>query len=98
MMSEVRSARAALGWSQPDLAAQAGVSQVALARLEAGMVTPRYQTIARLIRALESAGVHIIDNDPAGGYTLRVEPSAFVETNREEQQGNDCDAKDKPSE
>lgn len=79
--SQVRAARSVLGWSQGALAERAGISKVALARFEAGKVTTQNQTIARLLEALEAAGVHIIDNDPAGGYTLRVDSRALKPRN-----------------
>jgi len=69
-VSSIRAARAALGWSQPVLADKAGVSLVALARLEAGLVSPRLATIAKLKTAIEGAGIRIADDYPVGGYTL----------------------------
>ena len=54
------------------LAEKAQVSLVALARLEAGMVSPRLSTISKLKAAIEAAGVRIADDYPPGGYTLTV--------------------------
>ncbi|WP_420798043.1 helix-turn-helix transcriptional regulator [Ectothiorhodospira variabilis] len=44
IISSIKSARAALGWTQPELAQRAGISKVALARLEAGLASPRLST------------------------------------------------------
>jgi predicted transcriptional regulator len=46
IISSIRAARAVLGWSQPDLAEQSGVSVVAIARLESGMAVPRITTLS----------------------------------------------------
>lgn len=78
MISFIRSARAALGWSQPDLAEQAGVSLVAIARLEAGLASPRLSTVSKLKEALSRAGVRVIDDQPEGGYTMVVAEGAVA--------------------
>ena len=81
-ISSIKAARIALGWSQPDLAARSGVSLVAIARLEAGMVSPRLSTLSKLKEALTAAGVRIVDNEPPGGYTLSVNAQAIAESVR----------------
>lgn len=70
--SSIKAGRAALNWSQKQLATQAQVSLVTLARMEAGMATPQASTLSKLRQALEVAGVFIADNNPIGGYTLTV--------------------------
>lgn len=72
IVSAIKAARAALNWSQPILAKRAGISLVALARLEAGMASPRLSTISKLKDAIEAAGVRIADDYPPGGYTVTV--------------------------
>lgn len=80
IISSIKAARAALDWSQPVLAKRAGVSLVALARLEAGMASPRLSTLSKLKAAIESAGVRIADDYPPGGYTLTVSEAGMVES------------------
>lgn len=82
IVSSLRAARAALGWSQPVFAKRAGVSLVALARMEAGMASPRLSTVAKLKSAIESAGIRIADDSPAGGYTVTVTETAIAESMR----------------
>jgi len=48
-MNIVRFARLRSGLTQKDLAGRAGISQPALARIEAGRVVPRIDTIQRLL-------------------------------------------------
>jgi DNA-binding XRE family transcriptional regulator len=61
---QVRALRVARGLTQAELAKMIGTSQAAIARLEAGGVDPRIQTLARLGEAL---GAELI---------VRFEPSA----------------------
>lgn len=82
IISAIKAARAALDWSQPVLAKKAGVSLVALARLEAGMASPRLSTISKLKAAIERAGVRIADDYPPGGYTVTVSEAGVVESVR----------------
>lgn len=77
--SFIRTARAALGWSQRDLAQSSGVSLVAIARLEAGTASPRLSTLSKLKEALSAAGVRVLDDQPEGGYTLMVSATAVAE-------------------
>lgn len=78
MISFIKSARAALGWSQPDLAEHSGVSLVAIARLEAGLASPRLSTVSKLKEAFSKAGVKVLDDQPEGGYTMVVAPAAVI--------------------
>ncbi len=52
----IRRRRLALGLSQRELARLAGVSQSLIARIETGSVNPRYETLRRILSALEEAG------------------------------------------
>lgn len=72
IISSIKAGRGALSWSQKQLASEARVSLVTLARLEAGLAAPQAGTIGKLRAALESSGVFISDNTPLGGYTLTV--------------------------
>ena len=70
--SQCRAARGLLAWSQEDLAARAGVSQVTVHQLEAGSTQPRRATHDVIRRAFENAGVEFIDENGGGpGVRLR---------------------------
>ncbi len=83
IVSFIKSARAALGWSQPDLAEHSGVSVVAIARLEAGTVSPRLSTVSKIKEAFNKAGVRVVDDQPEGGYTMVV-AAAAVQTSEQQ--------------
>ena len=53
----VRTARAALGWSQKDLADQLGLSIAAIAKLELGMMRLAPENKAALIKLFENTGI-----------------------------------------
>jgi transcriptional regulator with XRE-family HTH domain len=69
---QIRAARGLLGWSQTKLAERAGLSLPTVKRVEAGK-GPKVSTAARekLQRALESGGVHFIQED-GGGPGVRL--------------------------
>ena len=72
-IEQLRAARGLLGWSQSELAAQAGLSLPTVKRLEAEF-GPRVSNEARgtLQRAIEAAGVDFIDENGGGpGVRLR---------------------------
>lgn len=48
----VRAHRAARGWSQPQLADEAGISEVWLRRIERGTASPSFETIEAVAKAL----------------------------------------------
>jgi predicted transcriptional regulator len=69
---QCRAARGLLGWSQQDLAREAGVGIVTVHQLEAGTSQPRRSTLAVIKNALETAGVEFIDENGGGpGVRLR---------------------------
>ena len=69
---QCKAARALLGWSQQDLANQAGVGIVTVRQLESGMHEPRKSTLAVVRRAMVEAGVEFIDANGGGpGVRLR---------------------------
>jgi len=73
--SQIRAARALLGWSQSRLARTAGVGLATLQRVEQsdGVVKGNFATISKIEKALEHAGVSFSDNDGSDiGVRLRT--------------------------
>jgi transcriptional regulator with XRE-family HTH domain len=68
----VRTARALLDWTQPDLATAAGIALATLKRFEKGHRTPIPVVRAAIFAALEKAGVEF----QADGKRLGVSVSA----------------------
>ena len=64
---QIKAARALLAWSQEDLAAKCGLSYPTIARLESadGDIGGRTETAAKIVSALEAAGIE---------FTNGVEP------------------------
>ena len=50
---------------------------VTIARMETGMMSPRLSTLSKLKTALSEAGVRIVNESPAGGFSLYVDPKAL---------------------
>jgi transcriptional regulator with XRE-family HTH domain len=70
--AQCRAARGLLGWSQQELARQAGVGIVTVHQLEAGRGEPRRATVDVVRRAFEAAGVIFIEENGGGpGVRLR---------------------------
>ena len=63
--SQIRSARALLGWSQDKLARLAGIGLTTLQRVEQneGLVKGNFSTILKIQKALEEAGISFMDNE-----------------------------------
>ena len=74
---EIRAGRTALGWSQTELAARAGVARPTVARIESFAMQPKLDTAERLKAVLRVAGVEFLDQQPAGGFTMIVRGSAL---------------------
>ena len=55
--TQLRAARAWLGWSQDELALKSGVSKHSIARYERGLSVPYDDTLAKLKNTLEAAGI-----------------------------------------
>lgn len=64
--AQSRAARALLGLTQGDLAAQSGVSQRTIASFETDQGQPIPSILGALQHALEQAGVEFIDQNGAG--------------------------------
>jgi DNA-binding XRE family transcriptional regulator len=70
-IAQLRAGRALLGWSQTDLAAEAGLSRVTVKRAEAENDLPvSDEAKAKMKAALETAGVEFTNGD-APGVRLR---------------------------
>lgn len=83
---QIKAARALLAWSQEDLAAGSGVSYPTIARLETsdGELGGRSDTAAKIISALESAGViFVAENGEGPGVRLRKRPENAASLSRE---------------
>lgn len=73
LASAIRAGRGALNWSQLDLAEKSGLSLPTVARIEASLSSPKLETIARLIGAIQNAGVSYSWNI-SGGFSLTYVP------------------------
>jgi predicted transcriptional regulator len=75
--SQIRAARALLGWSQGKLARAAGVGLATLQRIEQteGVVKGNFSTVLKIQKALEEAGIHFTDGE-AGEIGVRVQISS----------------------
>jgi predicted transcriptional regulator len=71
---QIKAARALLGWSQSSLAAESGISEPTIARLESvdGEMGGREATVQRICVALQKGGIEFIDENGGGpGVRLR---------------------------
>lgn len=73
---QVRMARAALGWSQAQLAQMAGLSPTTIKQLESGEVRPHISTLEKLKSIMENAGLEFLENR---GVALRNDTIVFIE-------------------
>ncbi len=71
--SQIRAARALLGWNQHDLAKAAKIGIATIRRIESqeGPMMGYVSTLMRIQSAFEKAGIRFIDNDAAGGIGVR---------------------------
>jgi transcriptional regulator with XRE-family HTH domain len=71
---QIRAARVLVGLSQEDLAKRSGIGLATLKRVEAAgsELTGTVQTMARIQKALEAAGVKFIEQDVSGGPGVRL--------------------------
>jgi predicted transcriptional regulator len=71
----LRAARALLGWTQIDLSKKSNVALGTIKRMESsdGPVGTRFETVRRLVVALEKAGVEFLnDNEPGVRLTRKT--------------------------
>ena len=69
--SQIRAARALIGWTQAKLASASGVSEVSIKGIERGTTDPRSKTLAAIIAALGDQGVEFTNGGQPG---VRLKP------------------------
>jgi transcriptional regulator with XRE-family HTH domain len=71
---ELRAARALLGWSQLDLAEAASVGVATVRRLETAgpRIKGNVETVWKIQRALENAGIEFLQPEPGRGPGVRL--------------------------
>ncbi|PZP42640.1 MAG: transcriptional regulator [Azospirillum brasilense] len=69
---QCRAARALLDWTQDDLAERAEVSRSTVRGFEGGQHELQRSTGTAIRRALEEAGIIILERDAAGGEGVRL--------------------------
>jgi transcriptional regulator with XRE-family HTH domain len=65
-IAQIRGARGLLGWSQTELARAAGLSEPTIKRFETGLAKVSEAAIAKMIAALEAAGVEFTNGGEPG--------------------------------
>jgi transcriptional regulator with XRE-family HTH domain len=70
--AQLRAARALVGWSRMELAKKSGVSINTIQDFEIGGSDPKQGTIQKWRRALEAAGVEMIDATDTSGPGVRL--------------------------
>lgn len=72
--TQIRAARALLGWRQEDLSKASGVGTATVRRVESSNsgATSYVSTISRIQAAFEAAGVLFIDDDGSAGVGVRL--------------------------
>jgi transcriptional regulator with XRE-family HTH domain len=68
----VRTARALLDWTQPDLAKAAGIALATLKRFEKGYRVPTDRTLAKIFKVLKKAGVEFQADGKRLGVSVSV--------------------------
>ncbi len=76
--SQIRAARALLGWKQAELASASGVSEISIKNIERGATDPRASTLSAIEAAFDAAGVIFMDAgvERPGGAGLRLKGSS----------------------
>jgi transcriptional regulator with XRE-family HTH domain len=75
--AQIRAARALLGWTQAQLAANSGLSEISIQKIEKGVTDPRASTLLAIERALDAGGVEFIDGGQPGVRMKRVAAPQF---------------------
>jgi transcriptional regulator with XRE-family HTH domain len=66
--AQCRAARAILDMTQKELAARAGVPKLTLQRFERAVTSPMATTRDKIERAIQAAGVELVDDPATGAY------------------------------
>jgi transcriptional regulator with XRE-family HTH domain len=69
--AQIRAARALIGWTQAQLAAESGLSEISIQKIEKGITDPRASTLAAIERALAAACVEFTNGDAPGVRLLK---------------------------
>ena len=72
--SQIRAARALLGWKQDDLAKEAKIGVATIRRIEGqkGPMMGYISTLTRIQSAFEDGGIRFLDKDSEGGIGVRL--------------------------
>jgi transcriptional regulator with XRE-family HTH domain len=73
--TQIRAARALLGWTQGHLAKTASLSLAVVNNVERNVTDPRRSTLEAIQRALENSGIEFLgdrQNSPDGGPGVRL--------------------------
>jgi transcriptional regulator with XRE-family HTH domain len=62
--AQVKAARLLLGWSQPKLAAETGVTAATIAKFEEGKQCPPMLDVSVVRRMLSDAGIEFVEGEP----------------------------------
>lgn len=65
-IAQIRGARGLLGWSQLELAKAAGLSEPTIKRFETGLANVSEGAVAKMVGALEAAGVEFTNSEQPG--------------------------------
>ena len=65
-IAQIRGARGLLGWSQAELAKAAGLSEPTIKRFETSQTNVSEIAVAKMVAALETAGVEFTNGDQPG--------------------------------
>jgi transcriptional regulator with XRE-family HTH domain len=86
--AQIRAARALLDLSQAELSDLSSISATTIKRLEAApQLSGTAETLWKIQRALEAAGVEFIPADEAKGPGVRLKDNAAKESKRPERRG-----------
>jgi transcriptional regulator with XRE-family HTH domain len=72
LSSQIRAARALLGWSQTTLARSSGIGLATLQRIEQskGVLKGNFETVMKIQKTLENAGIQFMDDELGEGVRL----------------------------
>jgi transcriptional regulator with XRE-family HTH domain len=77
-IAQIRGARGLLGWSQLELARAAGLSEPTVKRFETAQTNVSEVAVAKMVVALEAAGIQFTNGDRPGVRMRQWEPGEKV--------------------